>query len=242
MFVKTWIALSLVVAGTTSSAASFREDFSEGLNLERWTVSTWTAPRNSHTNVASFSAENVSIVNGVLRLKLSQFTKNGVLHSVGAELMSTRKFGFGVYTFVMKASADANGAPWSGSITGIGLYAKDSETEIDIEVEGIPSRSRLTQVTTWEGEQKFESLKIDLGVPHKEFNTYVVIWTPDSVRFFQNGSLISENLSVVPTAPAHIFFNHWGTNSDLWGGSGTARDRYMFIKSVTFRPLNLKTK
>lgn len=237
---KQTIGLILFVVSATSSAQTFRENFSEGLSLERWTVSTWTAPRHGPTHSASFKSENVGIVNGVLRLKLSQSIQNGVVTSVGGEIMSKQKFGFGTYTFVMKASADENGVPWSGSITGIGLYLPKSKTEIDIEVEGIMPRSKLTQVSTWENEEKSETIKIDLGSPHEDFHTYVVRWTDESVKFYRDGTLISDHRSVVPTAPANLFFNHWGTNSLKWGGLAIARDRYMFVKSVTFVPLILK--
>ncbi len=232
--------LTLLAVATTSSAQTFREDFSEGLTSDRWKVSTWTAPRHGPTHSASFKAENVAIVNGMLRLKLSQFIQNGVVTSVGGEVMSTRKFGFGTYTFVMKASADEQGKPWSGSITGIGLYLPKSETEIDIEVEGLPARSMLTQTSTWENEAKSETVKSSVGAPHDDFHTYVIRWTEDGVKFFRDGTLLAEHQMIVPTAPANIFFNHWGTNDSKWGGSAIARDRYMFIKSVTFQPLNLK--
>lgn len=237
---KLTIGLILFAVTATSRAETFREDFSEGLSSDRWEVSTWTAPRHGPTHSASFKAENVTIVNGMLRLRLSQSIQNGVVTSIGGEIMSKKKFGFGTYTFVMKASADETGKPWSGSITGIGLYLPKSQTEIDIEVEGIPSRSMLTQTSTWENEDKPETTKIDLGSPHGNFHTYVVMWTDESIKFFRDGTLIGDHRSVVPIEPANIFFNHWGTNSRNWGGMAIARNRYMFIKSVTFVPLNLK--
>ena len=233
------ITLIVCAAATTASAQTFREDFSEGLDASRWKVSTWTAPRHGPTHLATFKADNVAIVDGMLRLKLSQFVQDGVVTSVGGEVMSTRKFGFGTYTFVMKASADEDGKPWSGSITGMGLYLLKSVTEIDIEVEGISSRSMMTQTSTWEGEDKVETVKSSVGQPHDDFHTYVVIWTEDGVKFYRDGTLLANHQMIVPTASANIFFNHWGTNDLKWGGTATARDRYMFIKSVTFTP-NLK--
>lgn len=240
MFTRFITVAALILAASTSSAQTFREDFSEGLISDRWKVSTWTAPRHGPTHSASFKAENVAIVDGMLRLKLSQFIQNGVVISVGGEVMSARKFGFGTYTFVMKASADEQGKPWSGSITGIGLYLSKSETEIDIEVEGIPSRSMLTQTTTWESETKFETTKSSVGQPHDGFHTYVIRWTDESIKFYRDGTLLTNHQTIVPTAPANLFFNHWGTNTLEWGGLAIARDRYMFIKSVTFVPLVLK--
>lgn len=231
----------LSVAATTSSAQTFKEDFSKGLASDRWKVSTWTAPRHSLINAASFSASNVEVVNGVLRLKLTQ-TRNadGSISSIGGELMSIKKFGYGTYTLVMKSSADKNNEAVSGSITGAGLYLSISETEIDIEMEGYWPRANLTQLATWVDETTVQKTLVAKDLPYKDFHTYKIVWAPAAIQFFVDESLIATHKNVVPKAAASFLLNHWGTNDSSWGGMATPNvDRYVYIKSFTFTQLNL---
>ena len=240
------VTLSLAVLSSTLSAKTFREDFSEGLAPERWKVSTWTAPRSSPINAAIFSASHVDVKDGVLRLKLTQVRNpNGSITSVGGEVMTTQRFGFGTYTLVMRASSDSPapdlaGTAHSGSITGAGVYLNLSETEIDIEVEGLSARSALTQLTTWSDEQTSQQTKVKRGSsPHLDFHEYKMVWAPKAVRFFRDDELIAVHEKIVPTKPAQFLLNHWGTNDLKWGGTATTGvERFVYIKSFSFTPLD----
>ena len=155
--------------------------------------------------------------------------------------MTVEKFGYGTYTLVMKASASESGEAISGSITGSGPYLSLSATEIDVEMEGLASRSHLTQLTTWTDENTSQKSQVTLnGLPHSDFHTYKIVWAPKFVQFFRNDELIATHKKIVPSKPASFLLNHWGTNDSNWGGFATPGiDRYVYIKSLTYTP-NLK--
>ncbi len=248
---RVFLTTALILTGTAPKAETFLEDFSENLNPKRWVTSTWEAPHNSPKNKSSFSADQVLVKDGYLRLKLSQLQNvDGSITSIGSEIMTVAKFGYGTYTLIMKASSNeinplGRGDSVSGSITGVASYLDQSETEIDIEMEGISSRSSLTQTTTWvdvtkDSETKqIPPSKRESALPHHGFHTYKYIWTPGVVRFYRNGVLIATHKKVVPYKPAKFLLNHWGTNDPLWGGKATPGvDRYVFIKRFTFKPID----
>jgi len=244
-------AALLLVNVTAPRCEVFKEDFSEGLDPRRWSISAWVAPHNGPKNQAEFKAANVKIVGGLLQLKLTQSMDiDGTIHSYGAEIKTVAKFGYGTYEFEMKASGTEEnpygnaGKPVSGSITGACLFADDSETEIDIEYEGDPDRAYLTQSSTWTSEKTVEQKKIRIPNvyaywPQQRFQKYKFVWMPGKVTFYRDGELISTHTKVVPSKPAQFIFNHWGTNSRDWGGLASPdKIRYMYVKSFSFRPLD----
>ena len=242
---------ALLLFATHPRAEVFKEDFSEGLDPKRWMISAWVAPHNGPKNKAEFRRDHVTVVNGLLQLKLTQTKTEGGVASVGGEITSQRKFGYGTYEFEMKGSSTeedpkgTNGKSVSGSITGAFLYLPDSRTEIDIEYEGVPSRAHITQTSTWIDDKKpYEQFKVPIGNihsywPHQRFHKYKWVWLPDKVQFFRDGELISTHTKVVPKEPAPFMFNHWGTNSRDWGGLATTDVvRYVYIKSFSFTSLD----
>lgn len=246
---NSWAPLTMVVVSSLSHGSeALRENFSEGLAPDRWTISTWTAPKDSPVNKASFSSDYVEVKDGILRLKLTQTKmEDGTIVSVGGEIRSKQTFGYGTYEFTMKASSNSpnpneDGEPFSGSITGAFIFKDKSQTEIDIEVEGLKERSYLTSTSTWVNEDMVETQKIppSLGTirhPHQGFHDYKIEWEPNIVKFYRNGMLIATHVNVVPKDPGTFLFNHWGTNDPKWGGVGTPGvDRYMFVKSFSFTP------
>ncbi len=219
------------------------DDFAT-FDASKWIVSTWTAPGNNATNVGSFSASNVTIVDNSLCLKLSQTLKSGKNYSVGSEITSKQALGYGTYEFEMRASSTAArpgdiGVSVSGSITGCFNYLDGSKTEIDIEVEG-GIRSALVQCTSWIGES-LPSQQTNFTpalVPFLAFHKYKFVWAPGKIDFYQDGILIATHTKVVPSTPAVMMFNHWGTDNANWGGTATPGvDRYMFIRNFRFTPL-----
>lgn len=234
---------------------AFSEDFSEGLNPGKWTVSDWAAPHNSPENRGYFKPSNVKIVGGLLQLKLTQEqNSDGSITSVGGEVKTVRSFGFGIYRFQLKASSAQEdwatpGKAFSGSVTGAALFANKSETEIDIEMEGHPDRSHLTQTSTWtsEDEEDHEIVKVPPfsryggNNPHDKFHNYAFIWMPDRVEFYRDGELISIHRNKIPRKPGQFIFNHWGTNIAAWGGKATPGVvRYVYVRKFSFTPLEVK--
>lgn len=244
------IAAALLFFAVQPSAHEvFLEDFSEGLDPKRWIISDWTAPHNSATNKARFKPEHVKIVGGLLRLELTQEkNEDGTISSYGGEIKSVAKFGYGTYRFSIKSSSNepdwpTPGDPVSGSITGAFSYLEGSKTEIDIEMEGVTSRAALTLTSTWTDENTKETIKTPPfsrfgDRPHQRFHNYSYVWTPEKVEFFRDGEPITVHRKVVPREPAHFIFNHWGTDSEAWGGKATPGvRRYVYVRNFSFTPL-----
>lgn len=231
---------------TPPKEPTFVDNFSK-LDTSKWTVSTWTAPTSSEKHRATFLAKNVSFDEGMLCLKLNQVTTAAGVTSKGAEIASNELFHYGTFEWEMRASSTAahpsetvQGKPVPGSISGCFIYADNASTEIDFEIEG-NERCNLTQTTSWVGESNpNENNKIlNTGMqPHEGFITYKFVWKPGVIEFYQDDKLISKHTKVVPSGPAKVMINHWGTNSPNWGGAATtALERYMWVRSFKYTPL-----
>jgi len=227
---------------------TFVEDFSSGkLDPAKWVVSTWTAPGGSATHKGTFLAKNVSIVDGILCLKLNQAAMSYGVSSKGAEIATVDSFQYGTFEWVARASstattADGPGTPVSGSITGCFIYLDGAKTEIDFEVEG-GIRNRATQLTSWVGESN-PNEHTDVApasnddLPHQGFHSYKFVWMPGKIEFYRDNALIGTHTKVVPTEAAKVMINHWGTDNEDWGGKATiAVERTMWVKSFKYTPL-----
>lgn len=221
---------------------TFVENFTT-LDSAKWTTSNWVASGNTATNKSSFQLSGAFIQNGMLCLKLSQIKNaDGTFTSVGGEITSIQKFGYGTYEFEAKASSDSSdpttaGNAISGSITGLFSYISNSLTEIDVEVEG-GVRSPIVQWTSWMMDTKPNEHTVTSSLtppPHAAFRKYKYIWTPTDISFFIDGLQVSKHTTVIPSTPAFFIFNHYGTNDDSWGGLATPGvNRYLFVKNFTF--------
>lgn len=238
----------VVVPVPPTPQPTFVADFTSGqIDPMVWTVSAWGAPGGKEGHQSAFTPDHAFIERGVLCLALTQ-TKSpeGVILSFGAELATIEQFSYGTYEWVMRASSTAGtpdqvGTPVSGTVTGCFLYRPQAETEIDVEVEG-GSRSDLTQFTSWVGESnppQTTPVTSSSGKPHERFFTYTVTWMPNKIEFRRDGVLVATHTKVVPSQKARVMMNHWGTDSQDWGGTATLNtSRYMWIKSFKYTPLS----
>lgn len=225
----------------------FVADFSSGqVDPSQWTISTWAAPGGNRVHIGKFAAENVAIIDGVLRLTLDQTVNNvGVVQSLGAELTSTAKFSYGTYEWIARASSTAahpndSGTPVSGSITGCFNYVDQSATEIDFEVEG-NARNNILQLTSWINAampNEHTDINSSTTKPHEVFCTYKFVWTASQIQFYRDEVLLATHKKVVPSTPAYVLMNHWGTNDANWGGAASPGvARYVWVKKFTYTPL-----
>lgn len=223
---------------------TFVDNFSK-LDTSKWTVSTWTAPGSMEGHKGTFLAKNVSIVDGVLRLTLNQISTTAGVTSKGGEIATNELFHYGTFEWEMRASSTASrpndpGQPVRGSITGCFIYFDSAQTEIDFEMEG-NERSKYTQLTSWVGESNpNEHTKVDssLSLPHDGFHSYKFIWSPGKIEFFRDNVIIGTHTKVVPTLPAKVMINHWGTNNPNWGGlASVGVERHLFVKNFKYTPL-----
>jgi beta-glucanase (GH16 family) len=255
---------SAVAANNSGNAASrrnknlctaFQDTFSTGqLDGSRWIVASGYAPgyiANQH--VGYYDPQNVVVSPGMLRLTLTQgngavdTNPSGVI-SNGAAIYTKLSCGYGAYEWTMKMSstsicATCVGPPVSGSVSAGFSYINNSETEIDFEfsaktpdtlwlVNWLNTNTRYDptgSMETYTGVTPFDSTS--------GFHTYRYVWSLNKISFYIDGVWKADHTTNVPSAPAPIFINHWGTDSDGWGGRATVGStRYLYVSRVSFTP------
>ena len=67
------------------------------------------------------------------------------------------------------------------------------------------------------------------------FKTYKMVWTPGEVKYYIDDALVADHTSHIPSAPANVQINHWGTDSTDFGGLATVgTSRYLLIDWVRY--------
>lgn len=247
--ILTVMCLSLLMIGTAFSQ-TFSDDFAVGkLDTSKWIASNWKAPGNKPgLNAGTFSPANLDFSQGMLCIKLTQTKGQQVaVNSSGGEIQSKDVFGYGTYTFVMRVGSTATtptgpGKVVSGSDSGGFTFINNSQTELDIEFLGDTPGS--IWLTNWNNAKLLkkpvdkQASQVSSNKLADAFYTYTIVWTPGQVVWYLNGARLATHTKKVPTAPAHILINHWGTNSNDWGGQATVGvTRYLYVKSVSFTPM-----
>jgi len=208
------------------------------LNTANWIVSNYTA--NNYGGAGSdvtFTSSNIDFSQGMLRMELNVPTAT---ISTGAEIQSKQTFGYGTYTTVMRmastsATAAGAGGTVSGSDSSIFSYINNSESEIDTEFCG--NTPGLINYTNWDTLAKNQWTGPTIANLAAGFHTYTMVWTAGQITWSIDGQLLATHTQNVPSTPAYIMFNFWGTNSKSWGGLATPGVvRYFYVKSVSFTP------
>lgn len=145
----------------------------------------------------------------------------------GAELYTNETYKYGRFEARMKMAY----AP--GCISSLFLYYNDSYkgkgkiwNEIDIEVIGKDSTSFQSNIITGTAESKITSETIHaLNTPaNTNYHTYVIEWTPDTVRWLVDGDTIRVVANDVKAQVAALVqsqslrFNLWASKSTGWVG------------------------
>ena len=124
-------------------------------------------------------------------------------------------------------------------------YVNNSQTEIDFEFSAKdptylwmvnwyntnPSQDPTEQHESASYLEPFESTS--------GFHHYKYVWQPGRIDFYVDGLPRATHTTDVPSAAAYFMINHWGTNSDRWGGFADPNfpTRYYYIDWVRFTPL-----
>lgn len=222
----------------------FTESFSGGtLDRTKWFIDTGKAPGNiGGVNQGTLSAEYVDLSTGMLRLKLTQTVAGGLATSVGAEIRSKQLFGYGTYVWVARAASTSAtphgvGSAVPGTVTDVFNFINDSETEIDFEYQGqTPSTLEMTNYSTV---ARSHSTSTSVPAADGSFHEYKFIWNPGKIEFFVDGTLVSTHTEHVPSAPAAVLVNLWGTNSTSFGGNATpGAASYLYVSSFSYTALH----
>ncbi len=234
---------SASVLVSVSGAGSFSDTFNTGaLDPSKWLASNGFAPGSiSGVNYGSFVPSNVDLSKGMLCLKVQQQQGSSGILSVGGEIQSLTTYGYGTYDWVMRASSTSStptgpGAVVSGQISAGFSFVNNSQTEIDFEIEG--QNPDTVWMTNWISTTQKQYSSVFLASPDANFHHYKFIWAPGQIDYYIDGKLVSTHTSNVPSTPAYVMINHWGTNSTGWGGPATLGvERYLYVSSFTYTPL-----
>jgi endo-1,3-1,4-beta-glycanase ExoK len=227
---------------SASGGASFSDTFNTGaLDPTKWLASNGFAPGAiSGMNYGSFVPSNVDMSKGMLCLKLQQTQGSSGVLSVGGEIQSLTTYSYGTYEWVMRTSSTSStptgaGKAVSGQISAGFSFVNNSETEIDFEIEG--QNPNTIWMTNWISTSQKQYSSIFLASPDASFHRYKFVWVPGKIDYYIDGVLVATHTSNVPSAPAYILINHWGTNSTGWGGVATINiERYLYVSSFTYTP------
>lgn len=223
-------------ANTPAVIPGFTENFDQRTfaNNTNWLISDWGAPGGG-----VFSPAKVDLASGMLRITMTQAGGN----SVGGEIQSYQKFSYGTYEWTARMSSTANtplapGIAVSGSVSGLFNFYNDSQTEIDFEALG--DRPTRLYLTNWNLPQaqgvRQQASDVPMLAGSMLFNRYKYVWRAGRIDFYVNDILVKTHTLNVPTAPAQVLINHWGTNDPWWGGIFTPGTRYLYVSKFTYTP------
>lgn len=222
-----------------SAGPTFRETFSGGtLDTTKWFIDTGNAPgKIAGVNIGTLNAEHVDLATGMLRLKLTQSVSGAQAISTGSEIRSKQLFGYGTYVWVARAASTSAtphgaGSAVSGTVTDVFNFIKDSETEIDFEYQGqSPSTLEMTNYSTVSHSQ---SSSTPASGADSSFHEYKFAWCAGKIEFYLDGTLVSTHTEHIPSAPAAVLINLWGTNSPSFGGVATPGTSYLYVSSFSY--------
>jgi endo-1,3-1,4-beta-glycanase ExoK len=232
-----------VNGAAASTTPAFSDTFSGGkLDTSKWYIDTGRAPGNiDGVNQGTLSPDQVDLSTGMLRLTLTQSVSGALATSVGAEIRSRQRFSYGTYAWVGRAAStsatpNGEGAPVSGTVTDFFNFINKSESEIDFEYEGqYPGKLEMTNYSSVANRQNTST---DVPGAESGFHEYKFVWRPGKIEFFVDGTLVSTHTEHIPSAPAAVLVNLWGTNSRSFGGIATdGVPRYLYVSSFSYTTL-----
>jgi beta-glucanase (GH16 family) len=95
------------------------------------------------------------------------------------------------------------------------------------------------EFTNWTQPDGSHNVNVDSTVATGDsaFHVYSWVWTPGQIIYKIDGSTIATKTTFVPSAPAYVIFNHYGTNSSSFGGVATTGvTRWQYVSNFTFIP------
>ena len=254
--------------GTTSTG--WVDDFNT-IDSTRWVKATAQTPTpgNTPSNTGTYDPNYVGLVQAVdgntyLQIKLTQkvvSTEPSVTSSTGGLLYSNQTYRYGTYEWRMRMSSTAtepfgSGVPQSGNVSAAFNYVNNSQTEVDFEFSGHVIgdldlyNDNTLYMANWNNKgpksppapNELTSSTTEIPGITSGFKTYRFVWEEGKITFCVEGSYQTHHTTDVPSAPANLMINHWGTNKLDGGFGGKATPgitRYFYVDRVGFTPLLL---
>lgn len=230
-------------AGTGGSAAVdphykllWRDDF-DSFDANRWTKQTHTFAEN----LARFSANNVVVEGGLLKLKVTK-VQNGDKAYSAAEVATKDLFTFGRFVGHIKFCAG------SGMVSSLFTYKDDvnqSWQEIDIEHLGnLPKSVQYNLISGNLNNRVYQPKVVTFTwSPPQEFHDYSIEWQPDGVTFFVDGVQKHHDVQATLKDPARLHMNAWPTDNSVTMFAGTfdpnavpCEAQYDWIETYSYTP------
>jgi endo-1,3-1,4-beta-glycanase ExoK len=204
---------------------SWEDDFNT-LDLSSWQLETFTYGGN----LAQFATQNATVANGILTISLTPNPSDTAEPYLGVEMRSTRTLTYG------KVAASMRFAKGPGVVSGLVLFYTPfpncNWNEIDIEHLGDSSNSSQLNCQVFLGTPNpncttsvaptQDPLVTNLGLDAEtQFHEYDIEWTPASVRFLVDGTLLrtwTANIDLM-TLPQTILLTIWASSSASWAGA-----------------------
>jgi endo-1,3-1,4-beta-glycanase ExoK len=206
-------------AGGTSTPGSdpfellWRDDF-DSFDTTRWVRAAHTFPEN----LATFSAANVVVEGGLLKLRVTKVQSGDKPYSA-AEIYSLEEFEFGRFEGRIKFCAG------SGIVSSLFTYKEEVEQswqEIDIEHLGnLPKSVQYNLIYGSLAERKYQPKVVTLPYePSAEFHEYAIEWTPDGITFYIDGQPSHQDMQPTIRDAATLRMNAWPTDNSVTSFAG----------------------
>ena len=186
---------------------AWRDDF-DAFDDTRWTKQTNTFDEN----LARFSAANVEVAGGLLKLHVTK-VQNGDKAYSAAEVATKDLFTFGRFVGHIKFCAG------SGMVSSLFTY-KDNDVatswqEIDIEHLGnLPKSVQYNLISGNLANRVYQPHVVTFQfAPPADFHDYTIEWAPDGVTFFVDGAQTWHDVQAKLKDPARLHMNAWPTNN-----------------------------
>ena len=90
-------------------------------------------------------------------------------------------------------------------------------------------------MTNFSTVSKSQSTTTPVPGADSNFHQYKYVWSAGKIEFYVDGALVSTHTEHVPSAPAAVMVNLWGTNSSSFGGVATdGVTRYLYVSSFSY--------
>lgn len=205
---RSLIAAAFCIAAGPSMAAgtSFFDDFDK-LDPGRWYVSDgWT--NGAHMN-CSWTSDQVKVIDGTL---VVGFTKASAAQGRDyrcGEVRTKASFTYGTYEARVKTSLAAAGLNAAFfTYTGPPNPHDEIDFEMLLKAPGQVHTTSFVDAKSGNGEEVALPNAID-----GDFINLAIVWSPDSVSWYANGTLLRTVADRVPLRDQQIFFSLWGTDT-----------------------------
>lgn len=214
----------------------WRDDF-DTFNAARWTKQTHTFAENA----ARFSANNVVVEGGFLKLKVTNVPNGNKAYSA-AEVATIDEFTFGRFVGRIKFCAG------SGMVSSLFTYKDDvnqSWQEIDIEHLGnLPKSVQYNLISGNLNNRVYQPKVVTFAwSPPTEFHDYSIEWQPDGITFYVDGTKTHHDVQASLKDAAKLHMNAWPTDNSVTQFAGPfnpaavpCEAQYDWIEAYSYTP------